>query len=110
MNALAPISRARFKEEMGQAGLLEPSAPQGWTLPWNVHRQAQHHGRSACTSLAPSVFKVAIATQRLVSLTDRTGTFTSRNVGRARPRIAHLDVREGLRRCLQHVVPEGFLN
>jgi hypothetical protein len=73
-----------------------------------VPRQAHHHGHSAFTSLAPSVCKVAIATQRIVSLTDRTGTFTYRKVGRARLRTAPLDVMEVLRRFLQHVFPEGL--
>jgi hypothetical protein len=53
LKALSPISRALCKEDMRQAGLLEHIAPQGWTIPWNVHSQANHHGHSACTSLAP---------------------------------------------------------
>jgi hypothetical protein len=109
VRALSPISRALFKEEMRQAGLLEHIDPQGWIIPWNVHSQANHHGHSAFTSLAPYVFKVAISNQRLVSLTDRTVTFTSRKVGSARLRTAHLDVMACLRRFLQHVLPEGFM-
>ena len=54
-------------------------------------------------------FKVAISNKRLVALTDRTVTFTYRKVGSARPRTAHLDVMEFLRRFLQHVLPEGFM-
>jgi len=94
---------------MRQAGLLEHSAPEVWTIPWNVHSQAHHHGRSAFTSLAPYVFKVAISNPRLVSLTDRTVTCTSRQVGRARLRTTRLDVMEFLRRFLQHVLPDGFM-
>jgi putative transposase/transposase-like zinc-binding protein len=109
VKALSPIYRAICKEGMRQAGLLEHIAPQVWTRPWNVHRQARHHGHSAFTSLAPSVCKVAISTQRLVSLTDRTVTFTSRTVGRARLRTTRLDVLEFLRRFLQHVLPHGFM-
>jgi hypothetical protein len=109
VKALSPIYRALFKAEMRQARLLEHIDPQGWIIPWNVHSQANHHGHSACTYLAPYVFKVAIANQRIVSLTDRTVTFTYRKVGRARLRTAHLDVMEFLRRFLQHAFPEGFL-
>src|SRR5262249_29730568 len=54
------------------------------------------------------VFRVAISNSRIVGLTDRTVTFTYRKVGSARPRTAHLDVMEFLRRFLQHVLPEGF--
>jgi hypothetical protein len=108
VKALSPIYRALFKAEMRQAGLLEHIAPEVWTLPWNVHSQAHHHGHSAFTYLAPYVFKVAISNSRIVSLTDRTVAFTYRKVGSMRPRIARLDVMEFLRRFLQHVLPDGF--
>jgi len=108
VKALSPIYRALFQEEMRQAGLLEHIDPQVWTIPWNVHSQANHHGRSALTYLAPYVFKAAISNHRLVSLTDRMVIFTYRKVGSARLRTAHLDVMEFLRRFLQHVLPDGF--
>ena len=109
VKALSPIYRALFKEEMRQAGLLEQIAPRVWTIPWNVHSQANHHGHSAFTYLAPYVFKVAISNRRIVGLQDRTVTFTYRKVGSTRPRTAHLDVMEFLRRFLQHVLPDGFM-
>ena len=109
VQALSPISRALFKEEMRQAGLLECIAPQVWTIPWNVHSQAQPHGHSAFTSLAPYVFRVAISNRRIVSLQDRTVTCTDRKVGSARPRTMPLDVMELLRRFLQHVLPDGLM-
>lgn len=109
MNALSPIYRALFKEEMRQAGLLEHIDPQVWSLPWNVHSQANHHGHSAFTYLAPYVFKVAISNRRIVDLQDRTVTFTYQKVGSARLRTMHLDVLEFIRRFLQHVLPKGFM-
>src|SRR5713101_9246387 len=109
VTALSPIYRALFNDEMRQAGLLEHIDPHVWTIPWNVQSQANHHGHSAFTSLAPSVFRVAISNRRIVGLTDRTVTFTSRKVGRARPRTTHLDAIEFLRRFLQHVLPDGFM-
>jgi hypothetical protein len=109
VKALSPIYRALFKEQMPHAGLLERIDPQVWTVPWNVHSQAKPHGPSAFTYLAPYVFKVAISNYRLVSLTDRTVTFTYRKVGSARLRTARLDVMEFLRRFLQHVLPHGFM-
>jgi hypothetical protein len=109
VTALSPIYRALCKEEMRHAGLLEHSEPQVWTIPWNVHSQANHQGHSAFTSLAPYVFKGAISNHHIVSLTGRMVTFTSRKVGRARLRTAHLDVMEFLRRFLQHVFPAGFM-
>ena len=109
VKALSPIYRALFKDAMCHAGLLEQIDPQVWTIPWNVHSQAQPHGHAAFTYLAPSVFKVAISNHRLVSLNDRTVTFTYRKVGRVRLRTTSLDVMEFLRRFLQHVLPHGFM-
>jgi hypothetical protein len=108
VKALSPIYRALFKEAMHHAGLLEHLDPQVWTIPWNVHSQANHHSHSAFTSLAPYVFKVAISNSRLVAFTDRMVTFTYRKVGSARLRTTQLDSMEFLRRFLQHVLPEGF--
>ena len=82
VKALSPIYRAIFKEDMHQAGLLDHIDPQVWSIPWNVHSQARHHGHSA---------------------------FTYRKPGSARPRTTHLDVMEFLRRFLQHVLPDGFV-
>jgi Putative transposase/Transposase zinc-binding domain len=109
VKALSPIYRAIFREAMRQAGLLEHIAPQVWTIPWNVHSQANHHGHSAFTYLAPYVFRVAISNRRIVSLKDRTVTFSYRKPGSARPRVTHLDAMEFIRRFLQHVLPDGFM-
>jgi hypothetical protein len=109
VKALSPISRALFKAAMRHAGLLEHIDPQVWPIPWNVHSQANHHGHSAFTSLAPYVCKVAMSNSRIVGLTDRPVTFTSRKVGSGRPRTTRLDVMECLRRFLQHVLPEGCM-
>jgi hypothetical protein len=94
---------------MGQAGRLEQIDPPVWARPWHVHSQAIPNGHLSFTSLAPSGFTVAIATSRLGSRQDRTSACTSRPVGRARLRTAHLDARECIRRFLQHVLPDGFL-
>jgi hypothetical protein len=109
VKALSPLYRALFKGAMRQAGLREHIDPQGWSLPWNVHSQANHHGPSVFTSLAPYGFKVAISNHRLVSLTDHLVTFTYRKVGSARLRTTHLAAIEFLRRFLQHVLPHGFM-
>jgi hypothetical protein len=109
VKALAPIYRALFQEAMRPGGLLEQIKPQAWTIPWNVPSQAQPHGHSACTYLAPSIFRVAISNQRIVSRKHHTVTFPYRKVGRARPRTTTLDALEFLRRFLQHGLPEGFV-
>ena len=109
VKALSPISRALFKEDLPHAGLLGHIDPHVWTLPWNVHSQATPHAHSALQYLAPYVFKVAISNRRIVSLTDRTVTFTYRKPRSTRPRTTSLDALEFIRRFLQHVLPDGFM-
>jgi hypothetical protein len=107
VRALSPSYRAGCKDTRRQAGLLEHLAPHVWTIPWNVHSQAQPDAHAALTSLAPSVFRGAIANHRLVSRQDRTVTLTSRQPGSTRLRTTRLEVIECLRRVLQHVLPAG---
>jgi Putative transposase len=109
VKALSPIYRAMWKEEMSKAGLLEHIDPQAWNIPWNIHSQANHNGHSAFKYLAPYVFRVAISNSRIVSLQDRTVTFSYRKPGSSRPRTIRLDAMEFIRRFLQHVLPDGFM-
>lgn len=109
VKALSAIYRALFKDNMRQAGRLERVDPAVWQTNGNVHSQANPHGHTALKYLAPYVFKVAISNSRIVSLKDRTVTFNYRKPGSARQRTTHLDVREFIRRFLQHVLPDGFM-
>jgi hypothetical protein len=109
VQALSPLSRALFKEDMRQAGRREQIDPQVWALPWNVHSQANPNGHTSFTYLAPYVFTGAIANRRLVSRTDHTVTFPSRTPGSARPRTTTLDAIECIRRFLQPGLPDGFV-
>lgn len=109
VKALSPIYRAVFKERMTKAKLLERIDPQVWTIPWNVHSRASPNGHTSLKYLAPYVFKVAISNSRIVSLKDRTVTFTYRKPRSSRLRTANLDAVEFIRRFLQHVLPHGFI-
>ena len=109
VKALSPIYRAVFTQEMANAGLLGRIDPKVWNTAWHVHSQAHPNGATSFKYLAPSVFKVAISNSRLISLTERTVTFTYRTPGSARPRTTQLDAIACIRRVLQHVLPEGFM-
>ena len=104
------MDRALGTAAMDHAGLLAPLDPRVWTIPWNVHRQAQHHGHAAGTSRAPAGCSGAIAHSRRVARTGRTGPCPCRTPGRARPRTTSLDALECLRRGLPPVLPDGCVN
>jgi hypothetical protein len=109
VKALSPIYRAVFKEQMTKAGLLDAIDPQVWNIAWNVHSRANPNGHTSLQYLAPYVFKVAISNSRIVSLQDRTVTFSYRKPQRSRLRTTRLDAIEFIRRFLQHVLPHGFM-
>lgn len=109
VKALSPIYRAVFKEQIKHHGHLKDIDPRVWKTAWNVHSQANPSGHTAFKYLAPYVFKVAISNSRIVSLKDRTVTFTYRKPGSSRQPTTRLDAIEFIRRFLQHVLPAGFM-
>jgi hypothetical protein len=108
VKALSILFRARFRELLGRAGLLDQVDPGVWQRDWVVHSQAAGDGRQSLQYLAPYVFRVAIGDHRIVSCEDGRVTFRYRRVGSNRPRTMTLDALEFLRRFLQHVLPAGF--
>jgi hypothetical protein len=108
VKALSILFRARFRELLGRAGLLDQVDPGAWQRDWVVHAQAAGDGRQSLRYLAPYVFRVAIGDHRIVSCDDGRVTFRYRRVGSNRPRTMTLDAPEFLRRFLQHVLPAGF--
>ena len=93
----------------GQSRAARPHRPTGLEHPLERPQPGQSKRPHLLQYLAPYVFKVAISNRRIVSLKDRTVTFTYRKPGSARPRTTHLDAIEFIRRFLQHVLPDGFM-
>jgi hypothetical protein len=111
--ALSKIFRAKYKELMQRAGLLEQIESSVWDRAWNVNCQAVGDGRDSLRYLAPYVFRVAIGNHRIRSVKchdDGTGlvTFTVKPSGERRYRPMTVSAEEFIRRFLQHVLPKGF--
>jgi hypothetical protein len=106
--ALSRLYRARFRDTMRAAGLLDEIDPVVWSKDWVVHTEAVGDGRAALTYLAAYVFRVAIGDHRILSCEDGHVTFSYRKSGARRWRSMRLDAMEFLRRFLQHVLPRGF--
>ena len=109
VQALSPIYRAKFRDAMEKAALLDTIDPKVWTLNWNVDSQAVGESDTSLKYLAPYVFKVAISNSRIVKVEDHTVTFKYREHGTHLYRTSSLEVLEFLRRFLQHVLPHGFM-
>jgi hypothetical protein len=109
VKALSQIYRAKFREAMRRLGLFAAIPAAVWTIDWNVNCQAVGESEAPLKYLAPYVFRVAIADNRILKVADRTVWFRYRKPHSQRLRTMALDVLEFIRRLLQHVLPTGFM-
>ncbi len=108
VRALSTVFRAKFRDALRDAGLLDGIEPSAWRRDWVVHCEPTGDGRRSLRYLAPYVFRVAIGDHRIVECEDGHVTFRYRKVGSNRARRMTLDAMEFLRRFLEHVLPTGF--
>jgi Putative transposase/Transposase zinc-binding domain len=109
VKALSKIFRAKFRDQMKEAGLLEPIPAEVWQVDWNVNSQAVPSSEACLKYLAPYLFKVAISNSRISKVENRTVFIRYRKPHSYRLRILPLEVMEFIRRFLQHVLPTGFM-
>ena len=109
VQALAKIFRAKFRDEMIDAGLFDQIPSQVWHIDWNVNSQAVPSSEASLKYLAPYVFKVAISNSRIMKVEDRTVLICYKKPHSNRLRTLPLEVMEFIRRFLQHVLPTGFM-
>jgi hypothetical protein len=109
VKALSKIYRAKFRNALSKAGLLDHVDPKVWQQDWVVHSQAVGDGRASLKYLAPYVFRVAISDRRIVSCEEDRVTFLYRKSGTCHWRRMTLGAMEFIRRFLQHVLPTGFM-
>lgn len=111
--ALSRVYRAKVRDAMAGAGLLDQFPASVWDEPWVVHSQAVGDGRAAMKYLAPYIFRVAISNRRLRSIEpgdDAQGqvVFEYRPVRSTHLQTMRVSAEEFMRRFLQHVLPSGF--
>lgn len=108
VKALSKIFRAKFRDEMARASLLDQIDPEIWKEPFITDSRAVGDGESTLRYLSRYVFRVAISNARIVSLETGRVRFRWKKSGSRRWRTMELDALEFLRRFLQHVLPPGF--
>lgn len=106
---LGRIIRAKFRDAMKSAGLLEEIDPSVWSQEWVVDSQAVGNGETSLRYLARYVFRVAISNNRIVSYENHSVTFRYKDSDTRKWRTMTLDALEFIRRFLQHVLPTGFM-
>jgi hypothetical protein len=108
VKALSKIFRAKFRDEMRRAGLLDEIDPAVWKEAFVTDSRAVGDGESTLRYLSRYVFRVAISNARLLSLEAGRVRFRWKKSGSRRWRTMELDALEFLRRFLQHVLPPGL--
>jgi hypothetical protein len=106
---LARIIRAKYRDAMEVAKLLDKIDPAVWSQEWVVDSQSVGGGENSLRYLARYVFRVAISNNRIVSFDQRSVTFRCKDSETRTWQTRTLDGLEFIRRFLQHVLPTGFM-
>ncbi len=107
---LSSLVKAKFRDLMMQAGLLNQIPKHVWRRTWVVDAQAVgNNTEGVLRYLAPYVFRVAISDSRIVSVHNDLVTFKYTPSGTKDTKLLTLHASEFIRRFLQHVLPTGFM-
>ncbi len=109
VKAMSNVFRAKFRDEMKRAGLLDDIPSEVWRMSWNVNCRPSGNSKAGIKYLTPYVFKVAISNSRIVKVENDRVTFRYKKQKSRRWRTICLDAMEFIRRFLQHVLPTGFM-
>ena len=109
VKALSKIFRAKFRDALKKAGLLDKVPQTVWKEGWIVHCQPVGDGQAAMKYLAAYVFRVAISNHRILRLENNQVTFRYKDTETGKIKLCTLHAEEFIRRFLQHVLPKGFV-
>jgi len=106
---LSILFRAKFRDELARAGLLESVPASAWKKDWVVNIKRVGMGKTALRYLAPYVFRVAISNHRVENLVNGKVTFRFKDSKSGEWKRMTLNAEEFIRRFLQHVLPDHFV-
>ncbi|MBL9205845.1 MAG: IS91 family transposase [Opitutaceae bacterium] len=108
VRALSVIFRAKLRDALQSAELLDQVPPRAWRQPWVVHCQHAGSGTKVLGYLARYVFRVAITNSRIEVFEHGNVTFRYRDNHTQQVRRVCLSADEFIHRLLHHVLPKGF--
>lgn len=108
VRALSVIFRAKVRDRLRAAGLLQCVPSKVWKQKWVVHAQHAGSGHKVLDYLGRYVFRIAMSNSRLESLGNGHVTFRYRDNRTQHIKRVRLPVREFLQRFLQHILPKGL--
>lgn len=108
VRALSVIFRAKMREALRRAKLLDQVPGEVWRQAWVVHCQPAGRGQKVLDYLARYVFRIAISNSRLEAFNQGQVTFRYRDNRTQALRRVQLPADEFIGRFLQHTLPKGF--
>jgi hypothetical protein len=108
VRALSRLFRGTCKAALTTAGLCAPVPPQVWHKDWVTHCQPAGTGTEVLTSFAPSIYRIALTTNRLETLEDGHVTFRCKKRNGTGWKRLTLPAETFIHRFLQHVLPRRF--
>ena len=110
VQALSKIFRAKVRDGLRRAALLNQLPPRVWSQhkKWVVHAQPAGRGEKVLEYLGRYVFRIAITNSRLERFENGQVTFRYRENGTQQIKRLVLPQAGFLARFLQHVLPRGF--
>ena len=109
VRALSRLFRGQFTAALTTAGLCDPVPPQVWHKDWVTHCQPAGTGTEVLTSFAPSIYRIALTTNRLETLEDGHVTFRFKKRNSAGWKRLTLPADAFIHRFLPHVLPRGCI-
>jgi hypothetical protein len=106
--AASTVYRAKFRDAMREAGLLDAIDPDVWKQKWVVDVEAVQDGRATLKYLAPYVYRAVISNNRIVSYDESEVTYKFIPTGSDRYRTRTVSGHEFVRGFLQHTLPRNF--
>lgn len=108
VRALSRLFRGKFKAALTPAGLAASVPPQVWHQAWVTHCQPAGSGAEVLSYFAPSIYRIALTTNRLETLEDGHVTFRFKKRNTPGWQRLRLPAEAFIHRFLQHVLPRGF--
>ena len=106
---LAVVFKAKFRDAMKKARLMDQIPASAWEQNWVIDSQAVGEGQKSLRYLSRYVFRVAISNNRIKSFHDHKIQFLYKDRIKKKWKIMTLNAMEFIRRFLQHVLPPGFM-
>lgn len=97
--------RAKFRDELKKAGLIDKVPEAVWKKDWVVHSKPVGDGKHALEYIAPYVYRVAISNNRIEKFENRMVTFRFKDSKTQQRKYRTVTATEFIRRFLWHVLP-----